>query len=232
MKNSFVFFAVLGLLAGGARAGVILDTSNPPGTPLTMSAGATSGLMSVSVLSNNPPNDIMAGWQFDLVIVPNGGATGTLTFQSPATGTPADPPNYIFGSNGLGIVDTNNGTTLTANDLFAGAGSGATVPGSPGANLLQMDFLASSGASGLFGIYAIEGPGATSWIDSSFNTQFFTNVPNGSSMVLIGDVLVTPPSGSSSVPEIPASGLGSGILVLGGTLMLLSSRRRIPSPTI
>ena len=84
---------------------MILGTATPSGTPLTVSAGTTSGPMYVTVVSENPPNDVMASWQFQLEIMPIGG-TGTLTFQDPATYDPTtgpaapNPPNYIFGTNG------------------------------------------------------------------------------------------------------------------------------------
>jgi len=213
MKKLFLSIALLSLLVGSARAGVVLGTSNPPGTPLIMSAGTTSGTMLVNVVSDNPPNDIMAAWNFTLEIIPNAGATGTLTFQDPATGTPPNPPNYIFGSNGLGIAATNGGSLLSANDFFnPSVGSGVPVPGSPGANLLQMDFLASSNASGLFGIFAVEGPATTQWTDSKVTTQFFSNVPDGTGTVRIGDVLI-----SQVIPEptsIELLGLGGAALVL------------------
>ena len=136
--------------------------------------------------------------------IPDTGATGTLTFQDPASGTPPNPANYIFGANGLGIAATNGGSRLIANDFFdPGVGPGATVPGSPGANLLQTDFLATTNASGLFGIFALEGSALTQWTDGGGTTQFFTNVPDGTGMVRIGEVLI-----SAAVPE-PSS------LVLG-----------------
>jgi PEP-CTERM motif len=201
MKNVFLSFAVLCLLAGGGRAGVMLGTSNPPATPLTMTVGTTSGPMFVNVVSNNAPNDIMAAWQFGLEIVPNAGATGTLTFQDPPTGMAPNPPNYIFGSNGLGIaVPSNTGSSSDpVNDFYSVIGSGVVVPATF-SNLLQMDFSASSGASGLFGIYAVEGAANTVWSDPSFTTQFFSNVPDGTGTVLIGDVLVQPAAGVG-VPE-------------------------------
>ena len=153
--------------------------------------------MLVSVLSDNSPSDVMSAWNFHLEILPDPGATGTLTFQDPATGTPPNPANYIFGGNGIGIAATNGGNQLTANDFFdQSVGPGATVPGTPGASLLQMDFLATSNASGLFGIYALEGSALTQWTDGNATTQFFTNVPDGTGMVRIGDVLI-----SGSVPE-------------------------------
>jgi hypothetical protein len=132
------------------------------------------------------------------MIIPNAGATGALTFQDPATGTPANPFNYIFGNNGLGIVATNSSNELSANDFFdPTAGPGAAVAGTPAANLLSMDFLASPTASGLFGIYAVEGTALTEWTDSNFDTQFFTNVPNGTGTVHIGDVLIPVPEPAS-----------------------------------
>ena len=128
------------------------------------------------------------------------------------TGLP-NPTNDVFGSNGLGIAVTNGGSTLSANDFFnPTVGLGAPVPGSPGANLLQMDFLASSNASGVFGIFAVEGA-ATGWTDSNANTQVFTNVPNGTGLVQIGEVQI-PQIGS--VPE-PSS---IGLLGLAGATLV------------
>lgn len=201
------------LLTAGVQADVLLGTTNPTATPLTMTANTTSGVMSINVASDNPPNDVMAAWNVALKIVPDGGATGTLTFQNPATGIAPVPPNYIFGGNGLGIVVTNTGNALSADDFFdPGVGPGVPVPGSPGANLLQVDFLASPSASGSFGIYAIEG-NSTEWTDSNFDTQFFSNVPNGTGMVLIGDVVVT--SASVPLPSAFASGVVGMVLLAG-----------------
>ncbi len=213
MKKLIRSLAFLCLLAGSAQAGVVLSTSNPMGSPLIMSAGSTSGSMFVNVVSDNPPNDIMAAWQFNLMIAPEAGASGTLIFQDPASGTPSNPPNYVFGSNDFGISVTNGMSQLSANDFFdPSVGVGAPVPGSPGANLLQMDFLASSNASGLFGIYALEGPANTFWNDPNFNELYFTNVPNGTGMVLIGEVLIS----GASVPEPSSLGLLGLAAVLGG----------------
>jgi hypothetical protein len=199
MKKLILSFALVGLIAGGSRAGVVLSTSNPVGTPLIMDAGTMSGPMFANVVSDNPPNDVMAAWNVQLEIIPQSGGSGTLSFQDPVTGTPPIPPNYIFGANGLGIAVTNGGGMLSANDFFDPAvGNGAAVPGSPGANLLQMDFVASSNASGTFGVFAVEGAASTQWTDANLNTQFFTNVPNGTDVVQIGEVMITQ---ANSVPE-------------------------------
>ena len=223
MKKLFFSIVFLGLLGGAARAGVVLNTSSPPGTPLAMSAGTTSGPMLVGVVSDNPPNDIMAAWNFQLEIIPNFGVSGTLTFHDPASGTAPNPANYIFGGNGLGIASTNGGSTLSANDFFnPSVGPGAPVPGAPGANLLQMDFLASSNASGLFGIYAVEGSGNTQWTDSNSTTQFFTNVPDFTGLVEIGEVLVS----SSAVPEPSSFWMMLWTFGVGGAALAGWKRRR------
>jgi hypothetical protein len=148
----------------------------------------------------------MSSWNFQLMIAPESGATGNVTFQDPTGMSAPNPTNYVFGSNGLGIAlyPNNTPTVLGANDFFdPNVGVGAIVPGNPGANLLQMDFLASSNASGLFGIYAVKGSAVTQWTDGGFSTLFFTNVPDGSGLVLIGEVKIV----GQSVPEPSSLGL-------------------------
>lgn len=224
MKKLLLSCTLLGLLAGGAEAGIVLSTSNPPGTPLTMAAGTTSGPMLVSVASDDPPADVMIAWNLSLEIVGEAGSTGTLTFQDPATGSPTAPAGYVFGGDGLGIAATNAGATLVANDFFdPSVGLGVPVPGGTGASLLSLDFLATSDASGLFGIYALEGTGQTEWTDANFNTQLFTDVPDGTGMIQIGEVLIP-----QSVPEPSA-------LVLSGLAGVASAigqwwRRRATGP--
>ena len=101
--------------------------------------------MLVDAVSDNPPNDSMSAWNMLLMIVPESGAAGTLTFQDPADSMSSPPPpNYVFGNNGIGITVANSGNMLSAFDyLNPNAALGVPIPGSPGAVLLQMDFLAS-----------------------------------------------------------------------------------------
>src|SRR5262249_16717440 len=138
MKQLILAIVLLGVLADRVCAGVNLGTSNPPGTPLTMRAGTTSGPILVHIITDTPVQDLMAAWNVELEIISNAGTTGTLKFQDPATGTPPNPSNNIFDGNGLGIAAADDGSYLSANDfLDPTVGLGMPVPGAPGANLLQ-----------------------------------------------------------------------------------------------
>ena len=75
-----------------------------------------------------------------------------------------------------------------------------------------MTFIASFDATGLFGVYAVEGLAATGWTDSDLNTQFFTNVPDGTANVLIGEVNIA----AASVSE-PST---LSLFALGGMAVL------------
>jgi hypothetical protein len=210
-------------LCGSGRADVVtLVTTAPPGTPLVVNPGATSTPLSIKVVNNiNPdaPASFMTAWAMNLVIVPDAGTTGSLAFANPTTGGNSPlPPGYVFPGSFTGLSVTNNGTTLKAND-FDSVAAGTQVPTALGALLLQPTFSASPAASGLFGVYAVEGSNATEWTDAASTpmTHFFSNVPSGTGMVRIADIQV------SAVPEPGTWVLTSLVAVAGGW----SFRRRV-----
>src|SRR5205823_2446238 len=97
----------------------------------------------------------------------------------------------------VGIFATNLGSHLDlANDNDQNLGT--TLPTSQLFNLLEVNFLASANASGLFGVYAIPGAFTTVWTDGAFTSQDFSNVPQSGGDMRIGEVNVT---AVASVPE-------------------------------
>jgi hypothetical protein len=157
----------------------------------------TVNITNLSGVSGNPA-DNMAGWQTTLVIMPTGG-TGNVGFV-----TPVQPSSYIFSSvNSLGISSTISSTTnpndtLLSFDLNFPFSGGAQVPAS--ANLLDLSFSVSAGASGLFGVFVSPQPGSE-WTDATTPqqmSQMFSNAPSGGGMVQIGELLV---QGGTVIPE-------------------------------
>ena len=212
MKRCFLALALMCIIAPSAPGGVILSTSNPPGAPLDMAAGSVSAPMDL-IAASSTGTDTMAGWNVSLLIVPQASALGTLTFHDPGTfqnpANPApNPPDYIFTS-GTGILTTNSGSALMAGDTDQSGGT--LVPLAPGANLLQLDFAATSNASGLFGIFA--DPANSQWTSpdgsGGFNSNSFDIPSEVPGLRHIGDVYVV------AVPEPSALTLllvGIGIL--------------------
>src|SRR4051812_20921689 len=148
MSRLLALAAAVLLLFGGAAArgsAITLTTSNPTGTPLVVNQGTTGAAsMLIKIINDanpDPPASFMTAWQFQISIVADGGATGTLTFNQPTTSSPPNPsgpPPYIFAS-GLGILATKSAgnTVLDAND-FDRNSAGTQVPTTPGASLLQV----------------------------------------------------------------------------------------------
>lgn len=214
MKKFILCFALLGFLPFNAWAGVMLGTTPDP-LLVNSSASSTtlSGPMDVTVASN--ASDTMAAWTVQLEITPLAGATGTLIFQTANQG----PSPYIFGTNGFGVsaMITNAGSQLGANDFdgLDGVNFTVTVPATL-TNLLAINYLASAGASGKFGIFAVPGgpvnsvtnPALTYWNDGN-NNQSFSGVAPGTNLQ-IGEVDVT----LASVPE-PSTLTLLGIAIAG-----------------
>lgn len=196
MTRIFAFVVVL-LITTTAQASfdVTIQTDSPVGSmpPLTINPGTTSGPMTVSIFSGGDPPDLpkdqLTGWQTSLEIVPVGGATGTVTFNSATMPT----SNYIFTAAANPGINTNNmGNTLLA---FSSNGNfeAVTVPTTP-TNLLRLDFNASNDAVGTFHVIALDGPFQTEWNDNaSINAvRMFANLPGTGAGVAIGEITVVP----------------------------------------
>jgi len=216
-----LLFAVLAAaaLAPAARAAVSLATTTPTNSPISVNAGQTSVPVNVFIFSDTT-TDRMQAWQVHLVIAPDGGATGTLSFATPATANPSPAPaSYIFGnpSTGVGIevMNTNMGTDLRADDFDNPPGANVAVP-MANRNLLTVTFAASANAGGSFGLFAVQGDTNTAWTDNAPSTQFFATVPNGISQSRIGTVLV----------PVPEPGLTTAVLLAGAGLAGAGRRLR------
>ena len=137
-----------------------------------------------------------------LDIIPNGVTTGTLSVATPTTSaTSPEPPSYVFAATpnqGLSVQNPGpSGIELFFSDINNPFTGGVDVTAA--VDLVAIAFTASSDASGLFDIVARRG--TTLWTDAQTPTQmsqFFSNVPNGSGGVVIGQVLV------SAIPEAGA----------------------------
>jgi hypothetical protein len=222
------FIAVCLLLATPARRGhadPVLTTDFPSPTPLSVQAGDTSTAMTLSVFDNELDGlamtaDRLTAYTVTLQIVPQLGATGTLTFATPTTSTAAtEPANYLLGSVvNFGLNVTNSGSQLYAFDFDTetlGTDSDGVDVTEAGFNVLAMTFAASADASGLFNIVVVPGPTNTQWADNAMGTQGehdFFNVPAMGGNVVVGQVSVTAvPEASSFV----ALGLASLAVAAG-----------------
>ena len=198
-QRCYRLLVVIGLIgcAGSSQAAMNLVTDFPIGTPLVMDAGGVSvDKMLVSI--HSAANDLILGWQTSLRIVSTGGV-GTLGFHSTA-----QPLAYVFGSRSafysedLSFPVNNDG--MFAFD-FTGVGGllpPVPVPSPPGLNLNALDFVASTDASGTFGVFAVGGAGRSEWTDDTFGERLFTNIdPALDSLTQIGEILVRP----SVIPE-------------------------------
>ena len=176
--------------------------------PLVMDPASVSDPLMFRVIDDNgvdPPQDFMTGWELNLRIVPDAGSTGTLTFNGPLTGrVDPEPDNYIFESIGnFGIQVDNLGTEVTAYDFNFPYSGGAQVPNGTGTELFSVELAATEDAAGDFGVFAVSGPGHTSWVDAGEPNQSrreFANVLDDVTMVRLTTVSVAADDSPAVIP--------------------------------
>jgi hypothetical protein len=191
--------AVLGITAqisSTRAASLTLLTDASPQRPLVITPLHSAGQLLVGVVNNtaiDPPSEFLTGWQLELHVAPDAGATGSLGFASAGK-----PPTYVLDGVGHpGPTVSNSGDRLFAYDFNFPAAGGVQVPTGAGANLLSIAFSPSVGARGSFGLYALGAVSTSEWTDAATPEQrrrTFANLPEMGGPVRIGDVLVTSPA--------------------------------------
>lgn len=169
----------------------------------------------IEINNDTGTGDLLLAWELTLEIVPDVNATGSVQFMSASK-----PPDYLFPDGSTGIGPPFSGPSDTIGPLGDGYFLGVIVPSdpSPGRNLVQVDFVASSDADGGFDILAVpDEHGSSSWYSSDFAPRAYLEIPFGGGPVNVGSVLIV--SEPSSV-----------VLLALGTIFLsfcrFGSRRR------
>jgi hypothetical protein len=200
----FLFAAFLHGVALGDL--LLLGTTSPADAPLLVMPGSVTESVLVTVANNvaiDPSAaDRMGGWQLGLAIVAAPGATGSLTFATPSSGTATAPNNYVFqGVTSAGIDVSVNAaqTSLLAFDATFPLAA-VQVPMTP-VHLLELKLQASPAAAGTFLIVATGGPANAHWTGAApapaINMErAFANVAFGTA-VSIGAIQVAVPEASS-----------------------------------
>jgi|688.fasta_scaffold150647_3 hypothetical protein len=203
MSTSFRSFGMAVALAWVTAQSVRATPINiDTGKVLSMGAGANSSLV-LSATNTNSGTSVtnFNGWTLGLQLLPQGGATGTVTMTgitNPATNqalTVPDTPTFFnstlnTATNGttaykyVGISNVDNTTTTFA--------LGQSL------NLANLAVTSSAGAAGTWNLYAVnQSPSQSAWLDVTGLGTDYGNLPatNGTS-VLVGTVTVVPEPGS------------------------------------
>lgn len=194
------------------KADLVLGTA---GT-FTIAAGTTDGPMTVDAMVNSDVT--IFGWQTGLLIVPDGGSTGTVTFDAVTQPTSnnyiLDTAGYAFGTSFFDRNTPNDiARSLDADNPFQSPAGVSLTSGSK-KNIADLTLTASADASGTFGLFAMDE------FDPTHNTGFrtfysvpgptkvqFANVPGDTLPVRIGTISVPEPSAFLCI-LVPALALG------------------------
>ena len=217
---------------GGACAALVLalHTAAALATPINLDTGisldvdpGTTGTATLSAknFNNGTPVTNWNAWTVALQLLPEPGATGTMTISSillPLTDDSlSDPDAGTFDPNGVLSGTGSNGTTTYTAIGFANNSSADTNWSSGQAyNLADLTFTASGDAQGTWTLYAVnQASTVTNWFDDLGNPTTFGNTPAsaGSSLVL-GTITAVPEPGSLT------------LALAAGTVGLITLRRR------
>ena len=167
------------------------------------------------VLTNTGPSAVTIG-SFSFGLQAN---TNNVTFTRATTATNSSP--YIFGAFSLFGPDitTSTGTTppsITASDVFAIAGAGATLGAGVTAGLAHVIFNVGSAV----GLTVLTFQASNTFLDDPFGNDLTITTLSSGTITVNG--IVTPPA------AVPENGAGSAILLLLGlaALPLASSATR------
>ena len=175
-----------------------IDTGNL----LSMSPGANSSLV-LSATNANAGSSVTTfnGWTLGLQLLPQGGATGTLTMtgiSNPTTNsalTVPDTPTFINST----LNTATNGTTAYKYVGISNVDATTTTFAlGQSLNLMSLAMSSSAGAAGTWNLYAVnQSPSQSAWLDVTGLGTDYGNVPatNGTSL-LVGTVTVVPEPGS------------------------------------
>ncbi|HEX4131025.1 MAG TPA: PEP-CTERM sorting domain-containing protein [Pirellulales bacterium] len=188
------------LLVGSSAQADLMDVGT--GLTLTWNLGSqptVSNYLTVPIINTNTSDPRqLSGWSVVLHVVPEAGATGTITIDA---ATVAYPSNEVISSpypasqpaTQTGLVGMMSSSDLLIDSVnLSGQNS---VPGSPGAGMFEVQFTASSNASGVFDlqVYNKSNGDWTYWADQDNNITQFANTPTNNLSVLdIGTITVQP----------------------------------------
>ena len=148
------------------------DPLSPSVHNIQWNTSSPSPVMVFGIENTSSTTDKLYGWQLGLEIVPETGAKGTLLFN-----TATVPTSYLLAgrSGGLDFGPAFSGFPIATIPVVGDTDSPGTglIPGvlvpSTGKNLLQVDFDALPGTSGVFDIMAVPDLfNGSNWYSSDF----------------------------------------------------------------
>lgn len=209
--KGLVCFGTIGLAACTAGRAV----AAPAVTFVPVTTTATSGTLHVRAV-DAAATDEVGTYQVSVRVVPESGATGTITL------TAAQPANPLFAGAGQGplasyILDASNGNTYFVSSDSPQSGGTAPLGATP-VDLFDLSYTALPNTLGTFDLQFFVSPTDSlgSYLGGAFDMGSFSNPPIAGTSFTGGSVTVGP------VPEPASMAALAGV----GAVACLSRRRR------